>query len=207
MIEKLTVTEHKLISKVLNHFTKTEDIPALGDSCQIQIDNPISDVHKYLLKILKKDRPTITAIKLSENKLEEVKDIAEAESKNAEVAATTPIPKRGCPMPVYNSTQEKEIRATRVLVEFLNPTQLRDFNTKGCFVVRGIDSKHRMLVCHRWSKASSEYGLLHDLDNGVCTCIDKTDLPPAEELLSLLFMLSCKGREKEWRVLNDMVVS
>ena len=187
---------------MLKHFKRLEAMPKLGDSGKVELKHPISEVYKYLVKVLKGDKAVITAVKLYNGKIEEVEDLEEAEAKGSQAAVSTTVPSHGCPMPIYKSTLEKEIRATRVLTEFLNPTQLRDFNTKACFVVRGIDSNHRMMLSHRYSRAASEYGLLYDLDRERSVCIEKTILPPAEELLALLVMLSCRGREKEWRVLN-----
>lgn len=200
--EKLTPSEVKVVEALLAKFGHKHEL-RVGGSIEIHFDTPLAKVHKFLLKEMKGDRPTITAVKLSNGRIEEVKSIEDAEVKDAKAAVTTTKPRRGCPLPIYDPTLEKDIRATDVLKEFMNPIQTKDFTEKGCLVVRGIDSGHRLLISHRDSRAASDYGLLYDLDRDIRMCIERSDLPPAEELLSLLVVFSCRGRETEWRRENN----
>jgi hypothetical protein len=200
--EKLTPAEVKIVESLLKKFGHKHELQE-GGSIEIHFDAPLAKVHKFLLKEMKGDRPTITAIRLHDGRIEEVKTIDEAEAKGAEAAVSTTKPRRGCPLPIYSETLKKDMRATDVLTEFLNLTQMKDFLDKGCLVVRGVDSGHRLLISHRYSRAASDFGLLYDLDRDERMCIERSDLPPSEELLSLLVVLSCRGRETEWRTENN----
>jgi hypothetical protein len=160
------------------------------------IPKPVSKAHPVLTACLKKGKPTITAVRIEA--IEEVADVKEAEEKGAKTAVTTSAPRRGCPMPVYDPTLEKEIRATRVLREFLSPTQLADFNRLGAFVVVGRDTRRMYLLSHRWSKRAAEGGIVFDMTRSRRICSEPCAMPPSEEILSLMVALSCRGREMEW---------
>jgi hypothetical protein len=177
--------------------------------------------HKYVARILK-GGATITAIKI-ETEIEEVEDLKEAEEKGAKEAVTTPVPKRGCPMPIWDPLKEAEARATAVLERFLNPEpiwdplkeaearatavlerflnpdQLEDFKQKKAFVVRGGETGKHYMVCHRYSRRASKYGIVYDMRKKCRVCVEPTDLPAPEEMLALLVVLSCERTEKSWR--------
>lgn len=184
------------MEKILKQFSIPR--PDLTKSQTLYVPQPMDKVHKFVVKCLKRGMPTITAMKIGGGQVTEIKDLETAEKAKATAVATTPVPERGCPMPVFNATQAKDIRATRVLAEFLNPTQAKDFARHHAFVAVGADTGTKYLVAHRDSRLASERGLVSNLDTGQSTCVERTFLPAAEEMLSLLFALSCRGREVEW---------
>lgn len=196
-MEKLSTAEEVAVGRLLDKYKIPR--PDFGKPQEIVLPVPMDKAHGIVVKSLKHNEPMITCMKISGGKITETKSIIEAEAKKAEVVATTPVPNKGCPMPVFDSTKEKEIRATNVLKAFLNPTQRRDFMRQSSFVVVGADTGTKYLVNHRFSFLASEKGIVYDLDRECSTCVERTEQPPAEEMLGLLFMLGCKGRETEWR--------
>jgi len=182
-------TGKKLKSKVL-----AED---LINGSSFDLAAPIEKIHAHLVKLLKKNQPTITAVKLSDGTLSEIRDPAAAIPAGRSV--TTPIPKRGCPPPEF---APREVRANRVMREFLTPTQLEDFDHAGAVVVVGGETGHRYRVCHRNSRllytngTGLNFNLVMDLETGRGICCEITDLPPSEELLAIVLALSL--REREW---------
>jgi len=195
-VEKLTADETLVVERILKKYKIPK--PDFTKPKTIFIPQNMDKVHKFVTKTLKRGMPTITAMKIAGGQVTEIRDLEEAEVAGAEAVATTPVPQRGCPMPIFDATQEKSIRATRVLSLFLNPTQKRDFARQHAFAVVGADSGSKYMLAHRHSHLASEHGLVYNLDTKRTTCVEPTFLPPEEEILSLLFALSCQGREIEW---------
>jgi hypothetical protein len=135
-------------------------------------------------------------VKLSDGTLSEIREPEKGIPEGKSI--TTPIPKRGCPPPEF---APREVRANKVMREFLTPTQIADFDHAGAVVVVGGESGRRYRVCHRNSRLlRTENGLtfqlVTDLSNGYGVCCEITDLPPSEELLAIVLALTC--REREW---------
>lgn len=157
---------------------------------------PIERIHGHLVKLLKKNQPTIAAVKLSDGTLAEIREPEKGIP--AGKAVTTRIPGRGCPPPEF---APREVRANRVMREFLTPTQIADFDHAGAVVVVGGETGHRYRVCHRNSRLLNPelgptFSLVTNLTTGAGVCCEITDLPPSEELLAIVLALSC--REREW---------
>lgn len=157
------------------------------------IDNKkIEDVYKFMKKKLKKDRPTLTAIKYVDGRIECVEELKEVDAETAATGAVVERPRKGCPMPVV---LRSEIRASNVLREFLSNKQMTDFNKYLQFVSIGNYSKKPYLVTSRWSERVTEYGQLYDIVEKRIICANCMEIPPSEELLSLKLMIEFKEKE------------
>jgi hypothetical protein len=205
----LTVDEIVLVQQILKRFKVP--VPEVLGSNSIEIPAPLEKAHKYVTRVLKKGKPTITAIKISEGRIEEVKTLAEAEEKlekalagkkgkKEKEAVTTTVPKRGCPMPVFDPMRAREIMATAVLWKFLADSQKRDFNLHKAITVFGGATGEKYLISHRHSRLAPKFGMVSRLVQGrrVPECVLETDLPAPEEMLSLLVVLSCPTTEEAW---------
>lgn len=198
MTTKLTPAEQEAVKKVLDKFKVDYDPKQLEDQT-FCIGKPFYKVHESLVKMLKAGRKTVTAAKLKDGTLTEVHDAAElaalAKENKSEKAVTTTIPQRGCPIPAYTP---RELRANKVLCEFLTPEQLEDFEMVGAFVVRGSDTQERYRIAHRFSKVAHQLGchLVTNLETKRGFCSHTTELPPSEETLALMLMIAL--RETAW---------
>jgi hypothetical protein len=186
-----------------------------------------------LARAMKPGRTTVSAVKFSNGKIEEVRTAdtttalvlavpkketkllapkAKAEDK-AEAAVTVAAPTIGCPSPDFG---EAEIRAKRVLEVFLNDQQRADFHKTGRFVSQGQDTGRRYLLSLR---DAPDGGLRHqsfrsvlDLDatdtvrglSGGPLCVHDWTVPAAEELLALHLMIVLPGRERYLRSLPEI---
>jgi len=196
--ERITIEEQGWLIKLLRKF-KVPLPDSFEHNLEISVPAPWAKVSSALTKIAKGENSIMAmTLKTKSGEIEEVKDAEEAEEKGAEAVVATEVPRRGCPMPVYDARKAKEIRARRVLNEFLNPSQQSSFKEKGCVIVHGADSGHRYLVSHRDSAMAAKSGIVRDLTEHKSICAEKTQLPPSEELLALRLVLGLKGREKQW---------
>jgi len=124
--------------------------------------------------------------------------------KKAEAAATVAQPARGCPAPRFD---EADIRASRVLEAFLDPDQYDDYMRHGKFVAVGADTGHRYLVANRERPdvmGASEFRSLFDLDERLPLCVHDWEVPPAEEMLAILFCVTLPGHEKLIREMPEV---
>lgn len=151
----------------------------------------IEDVHKVMKKLLKKDRPTLTAIKYKDGKIECIEEL-QPKHTESETGVTVDRPRRGCPMPEVLKT---EIRASKVLKEFLSKIQLSDYNKHLQFVSIGGYSEKPYLVTSRWCENVTKYGQLYDIADHRVICANCWEIPPSEELLSLKLMIEHKEKE------------
>lgn len=121
---------------------------------------------------------------------------AAPKKKKPAVAATVAAPTIGCPAPDFD---EADVRAERVLVEFLDADQLNDFLLQQQFLVTGGETGHRYLLTSRHApkarfKAAS-FRCVYDLDEGRDLCVHDWEVPAAEELLGLAIHLQVPGLE------------
>jgi hypothetical protein len=192
---KLTPTESQALAKLetvsrsKNWIDATAVLPVQGEAV---IRAPIEKVAKLLAKHMKPDRQLVTAVKFSGGAMQEIR-----EGKlpgGSEAAATVAAPTRGCPAPDFESA---EIRATRVLEQFLTPRQTSDFRAYNRFVVRGADSGHDYMVTSRHARDSlAQYQRsLFDLEANRPICVHDWTIPAAEEMLTLSMLLQLPGWE------------
>lgn len=195
----LSPAEEAIVKKLLEKFIINGSGVLENKSFDLEV--PLATAHKYLKGIMKKKGPQITAVSVigtsdTNLQLKEVSTIDEAIETGSEEAVTTSVPKRGCPMPVFNPSVERHIRATAVLLRFLTDRQKSDFEREHAFVTFGGSSRDRYLVSHRHSRMASNKGIVFNLDQNRSVCVEQSILPPAEELLAILATLQC--REPEW---------
>lgn len=187
----LSEGEKGLLKEILKEY---DIFPEEGlDNQVFELENrKIEDVYKFMKKVLKKDRITLTAIKYKDGKIECVEELKEVDTEAAETAAVVEKPRRGCPMPVV---LRSEIRASNVLREFLSGKQLSDFNKYLQFVSIGNWSRKPYLVTSRWSEKVTKYGQLYDIVDKRVICANCIEIPPSEEMLSLKLMIEFKEVE------------
>jgi hypothetical protein len=80
---------------------------------------------------------------------------------------------------------------------FLNPSQQLDFQRHHSFFLLGGQTRDRYMISHRHSWRASTFFIVHNLTSHKPICVHKSQLPPAEEMLALLFVLGSQ-REKWW---------
>ena len=191
----LSQSEKEAVVALLEHFKVKHDERCLEES-SFSIPASIERVHAKLVKLLKKDKSILTAVKLSDGTLSEVREPQKALPPGDSVSV--PAPSRGCPP--REEPARRDLRATRVLHRFLNPAQLEDFLRYGAVCVVGGDTGHRYSVCHPHAKAlksAPHFGhLVVDLEKHVSYCSYAMAVPAAEEMLAHILMIAF--REREW---------
>lgn len=159
----------------------------------------IGEVAKMLSGDLKPDRKGLSVVRYADGKMEEITDAVYAKAiEKGRSAATVATPVKGCPLPEF---EQQEVRARRVLAEFLTAEQLADFKRDQAFVSVGADTGHRyMLVSRHVSRERYEsYRSLFDVEEQEAFCIHDWTVPAAEELLSLHLHLQVPGGETYMR--------
>ncbi len=181
----LTVHEEETLKEIILKFHgKIKEPVRTYENTKIIIENvKLEDVHKFMMKKLKRNKATLTAIKLKDGKLELVDEIKPEHEKIAKSAVTTEKPRRGCPMP--EMTLQKEVNAQIVLKEFLTNQQIEDFNNHKSFISVGNFTKHPYLITSRWSPKVEKYGQVYDLVDKHMICTSCKEIPPAEEMLAM----------------------
>ena len=193
----LTIAEETLMKEILNKYK--DKIPEFTES-DISVENRkftienvrFTDVHKTFTKILKKNKPTITALKFKDGKIEVTEELKDKDAEKADKGATVEKPHRHCPIP---SLMETEFRASQVLKEFLTEQQIKDFEEHKQFVSKGNYSGRSYLITSRWSPKIKLYGQIYDLVTGEIICANCNELAPAEEMLSIKLMIEFKEKE------------
>lgn len=196
--EQITLVEQGWILRLLKKYK--QPAPSFeGGSLQITIPYPWAKVSTALTKISKGDKALmVMTMELKSGKVEEIKTLEDVEEKGAAAALATEVPKRGCPMPVFDPALAKELRARRVMDQFLNESQRTSFRDHGVVAVVGADTGHKYLVSHRYSRSASRRGMVYDETARRSICSHRTDLPAAEEMLALRLVLDLPNRESQW---------
>jgi hypothetical protein len=160
---------------------------------RVNIDKPIDKVDTLLVKSMKRGRKLLSAVVFSNGKIEEIHRAPtgdhpyrklEIVKDKPKAAVTIAEPTLSCPVPEFERAQ---VRATRVLREFLTPIQLRDFERTQQFVVTGVDSGHRYVLTSR--QATPDV-----LDKPYASTIGRFQRP--KSCSSSLF--SCRCREESF---------
>jgi hypothetical protein len=130
---------------------------------------------------------------LSEKEWEEKKK-RRLPKKKPRAAVSTAAPVRGCPPPDFD---QAEIRARRVLAEFLTVEQLADFQKHNKFISIGATTGNRFMITSRLARDQlTKYTrTLYDLDRKMPLCVHDYEVPPAEEMLGLHILLQLPGWE------------
>lgn len=189
----LTIHEKDVLSTLLSKRCKLkiEDL----DNRTIKLEGvKLSEIHKDMKKALKNDKPTMTVLKLKNGKLELIEELSDKDDEKATDVVTVDRPQKHCPMPEI--TKQKEIRAQEILKKFLIGNQFSDFMKTKSFISIGNWSKKPYIITSRWSPKVSEFGQIYDVVDERAICAICTEIPPAEEMLSM--KLSIELREKEF---------
>ena len=175
---ELTSLEELQVTELLKRYG--EVVPEKLENQRIKISKPLKDVHKELKKLLKKGKPTLTAIKLKDGSMELIEEI---DKKEFEEAVTVEKPKKGCSLPTI--TEKKEEHASRILNKFLTPHQSADYEKEGMFIAKGNYTDLPYLIISRWNQKALEFGKLYDVVHQRSICENCEGIPPSEEMLSL----------------------
>jgi hypothetical protein len=203
---KLSGLEEKAVRSLLKDYAAETDRTERAKLAMLPLDRieesafalalKWDKAHRAAMKALKPGRDTITAYKLEMVGAQPsaIQLAATGKPPEGTVAVTTEAPPKGCPM---RASEVREVRADRVLREFLTALQVRDLDARGAVAVAGGDTGHVYRVAHRHSAlACSSGNLVTDLTTGRRYCSEVTLLPPSEELLALMLVL--RFRERRW---------
>lgn len=173
-------------------------VPTADLETTIFLAADIGEVVKALSGDLKPDRKQLSVVRYANGKMEEISDANYDKAvTKGKAAATVAAPTQGCPVPDF---ERQEIRARRVLAEFLTPEQLSDFQREQAFVSHGMDTGHRYLLISRHaSRESASFRSLFDVEEQRAYCIHDWTVPAAEELLALHLHLQIPGQETYMR--------
>jgi hypothetical protein len=195
---------------------KKYSVDTTADVGKVLVAKPIDKVESLLAKAMKRGRKLLTAVVFQNGRIEEVHrasdgDGAASASKvvktvkdTVKAAVTVAQPTLGCPVPEF---ERADVRATRVLREFLTPRQLEDFDRTQSFLVVGGDTGHRYILTSRQASrdrlAKVDGRSVFDLDLGHAVCVHDWVVPAAEELLELKLFLELPDRERYVNALAD----
>ena len=205
--ENLSPSEREALSMLGKKFS-------LNTSTQvgkIVVPKPVAKVEAVLAKAMKRGRKLLSAVVFKNGRIEEVHRTADGETKVETVVedpcrgevkdvvkavVTVAQPMLSCPVPEF---ERADVRATRVLREFLAPQQLADFERTQSFLVTGADSGHRYVLTSRQASAERLEKVngrsVFDLTRGYAVCVHDWVVPAAEELLELKLFLELEGHE------------
>lgn len=174
---------------------------------EILLRAPVLKVERALTKLLKGERRIVRAVVYKTGPEPEVVAVEQAEKREdkPKAGASVAQPVRGCPIPDFETVN---VRATRVLTEFLSPRQLADFERSQQFIVEGADTGRRYMLTSRNAGAAFQRAgrtSVRDLDRGMSLCVHDWSVPPAEELLAMLMCFKLRGGEIAMLELPEMV--
>jgi hypothetical protein len=177
-----------------------------ANATQILLKAPVLKVERALTKLLKGDRRVVRAVVFKTGPEPEVVAVEEAAKREdkPKAGASVAQPFKGCPIPDFETVN---VRATRVLKEFLSPRQLTDFERSQQFIVEGADTGRRYMLTSRNAGASFQRmgrSSVFDLDIRAPLCVHDWAVPPAEELLAMLMCFKLKGGETAMLQLPEM---
>lgn len=170
------------------------------ENATLEIHVELAKAEKLVSKALKPERALLSAFKFVAGKMERILE-GQTPPAEAKAAVTVAKPVVGCPAPDFDVSYD---RATRVLCEFLTPTQAEDFVERNRFVSVGADTGHRYMLT---SRTSPDIGRFHrslfDLDDNLAFCVHDWAVPAPEELLGLHVFLNVRGGEAYLRQLTE----
>lgn len=175
-----------------------------GDAGKLVFAKPIEKVEAVLAKAMKRGRKLLTAVVFKNGKIEELHRNEQGEpvlitktEDPPKAAVTVAQPALSCPVPEF---ERANVRATRVLTEFLTPQQLADFERTQSFLVIGADSGHRYVLTSRQAPPERLARVggrsVYDATRGHPVCVHDWVVPASEELLELALFLQMPGREE-----------
>jgi hypothetical protein len=185
----------------------------LGNLCEIAA--PLEKVAKLVAKALKPGRKLVTAVRFSDGKMTEIVEAPIAPETQAmapyrepevpaapeEKGAIVARPTLGCPAPAFHAA---DVRATRVLCEFLSPEQLADWKRYNRIITVGAVTGHRYMITsrHATDTLAQVQRSLYDLDDKRPFCVHDWSVPAAEEVLALHLLVQLPRHENYLRHLE-----
>lgn len=200
--EKTTPIEQVALGKLAEHAAKKKwlaNVLSMKLEGETVVKADILDVQKFLMKLLKPGRKTVTAVLFSNGSMTELDAIAST-TPEPKAAVAVAKPMQGCPAPAF---VKAEIKARGVLEVFLTPEQQEDFRKFNRFITIGQQTGHRYMITSRFAKdtLANTQRSLYDLDEKRPYCVHDWSVPAAEEMLALHVLLQC-GHEMYCRHLE-----
>lgn len=202
--ENLSPSERTAMADLAKKFA-FDLTPSGKEAGTIVVPKPIAKVEATLTRAMKRGRKLLTAVAFQNGRIEEVhrtaagEVVADAKTETADkprAAVTVAQPALSCPVPEF---ERANVRATRVLREFLTPAQLADFEARQQFLVIGADSGHRYVLTSRQAPPDQLGRVggrsVFDATRGQAVCVHDWTVPAAEELLELALFLQMPGHE------------
>jgi hypothetical protein len=216
--ENLSPTEREALSTLSKKFGV---ITLTDEAGKLTIAKPIAKVETALAKAMKRGRKLLSAVVFKNGSIEEIHRTEGDEGKREpyregkpppaaiekvapKAAVTVAAPMLGCPVPEF---ERAEVRATRVLREFLTPQQLADFERTQSFLVRGGDTGRQYVLTSRQAPPERLVKVggrsVFDVAGNYPICVHDWVVPAAEELLELKLFLELPEHEAQVRGLDE----
>lgn len=203
--ENLSPSEREAMTALGKKF----DVDTDGSVGKIVIPKPVDKVEAFLAKSMKRGRKLLSAVVFKGGRIEEIHRLPNGEATTLakvedppKAAVTVAQPVMGCPVPEFERAQ---VRATRVLREFLTPRQIEDFERTQQFLVVGADSGHRYILTSRQAppEVLEKVGgrSVYDCTRGYAVCVHDWTVPAAEEMLELSLFIQMPGYEHHVSIL------
>jgi len=209
--ENLSPSERMAISAIGKKFR----LDTTADIGKIVAPKPIDKIEGALSKAMKRGRKFLSAVVFKNGQIVEISRTEKPEPSRepyrspahivpAVAAVTVAQPMLGCPIPEF---ERADVRATRVLKEFLSGQQFADFERTQSFLVTGGDTGRQYVLT---SRQASEERLakvggrsVFDVAARAPICVHDWVVPAAEELLELKLFLELPGHEAYVRGLEE----
>ena len=202
--ENLSPSEREAMTALGRKF----DVDTSGSTGKIVIPKTVEKVEAFLAKSMKRGRKLLSAVVFKNGRIEEIHRLPTGEMATTaaapiervedkpKAAVTVAQPTVGCPIPEF---ERANVRATRVLREFMSPQQLSDFERTQSFLVLGADSGHKYILTSRQAPIAQLARVggrsVFDVNLGHDICVHDWVVPAAEELLELKLFLELPGLE------------
>lgn len=189
------------IDKQVETIAKDGRFPVKGD---------IQAVGKLLAKFLKSSRQLVDVILFEDGTVKDVSDDSPDKTpppaSPPKVGATVAAPTQGCPAPDFPAM---DVRATEVLLSFLNPQQADDWKKHQSFITVGasgaryaITSRHAVDKLRGTVYKPGFERTFYCLDDRQAFCVHDWAVPAAEEVLTMHLMAQTPHGERYLRHLE-----
>jgi hypothetical protein len=211
--ENLSPSEREAISTIGRKFS----LDTASDVGKVVAPKSIDKIEPLISKAMKRGRKLLSAVVFKNGRVEEVsrvekseptqpyRDPAAIEKSEPKAAVTVAQPMLGCPIPEF---ERADVRATRVLREFLSGQQLADFERTQSFLVVGGDTGRQYVLTSRQAStdrlARVDGRSVFDVADRRAICVHDWVVPAAEELLELKLFLELPGHEAYVRGLGEV---
>jgi len=185
-------------------------VETLARDGRFPVDGDIQEVGKILAKFLKSSRQLVDVILFEDGT---VKDVSDGSPDKTPVptappkaGATVAQPTQGCPAPDFAAM---DVRATEVLLSFLNPQQADDWRKHQSFITKGasgaryaITSRHAVDKLRGTINKPGFERTFYCLDDRQAFCVHDWVVPAAEEVLTMHLMVQTPHGERYLRHLE-----